>query len=324
MALPPHPATGLATPLLTAAPRRRLLLGLAAGLAAGLATPFLARAHPAEPVTEVTLLTGGAEGGPTDLWLRAFAPFLERHLPHRAVSVSNRPEASRAQLLVTIASAPANGRSLGYAVTPDIFAQPGTGRASGLLKRLRLLGAVAEDPLVLVAPPETSLASLQREREPQTLALPPQGSTAALATPALQEHLPLAPLNFPSAAAARQATLSGNVSAALVRLSDAIAALQESRLAALGLALAERCALLPETPTLGERGIPLVASARRGFVLPAGTPDAVAAPLAAALAKVVADPEYVAQANASGILPGFLDEADWTRLVRQQLAALKL
>ena len=275
----PHPATGPATPLLTAVPRRRLLLGLAAGLA----TPFLARARPAEPVTEVTLLTGGAEGGPTDLWLRAFAPFLERHLPHRAVSVSNRPEASRAQLLVTIASAPANGRSLGYAVTPDIFAQPGTGRASGLLKRLRLLGAVAEDPLVLVAPPETSLASLQREREPQTLALPPQGSTAALATPALQEHLPLAPLNFPSAAA-RQATLSGNVSAALVRLSDAIAALQEGRLAALGLALAERCALLPETPTLSERGIPLVASARRGFVLPAGTPDAVAAPLAAALA----------------------------------------
>ena len=60
------------------------------------------------------------------------------------------------------------------------------------------------------------------------------------------------------------------------------------------------------------------------FVLPAGTPDALAIPLATALAKVVADPEYVAQSNAAGILPAFLSEADWTRLVRQQLASLKL
>ena len=303
-----------------AAPGRRLLLSLAAGLAA----PFPARAHPAGAAGEVTLLTGGAEGGPSDLWLRAFAPFLERHLPRHAVSVVNRPDATRAQLLAGIAAAPVNGRSLGYAVTPDIFVEPGKGRAPGLLRRLRLLGAVAEDPLALVAPPETSLAGLQREREPQTLALPPEGSTAALAAPMLQEHLPLVPLHFPSAAAARQATLSGNVSAALVRLSDAIAALQEGRLTVLGLALAERCALLPETPILSERGIPLVASARRGFVLPAGTPDALAIPLATALAKVVADPEYVAQSNAAGILPAFLSEADWTRLVRQQLASLKL
>ena len=83
-------------------PRRRLLLGLTAGLAA----PFLARVHPAGAMENVTLVTGGAEGGPADLWLRAFAPFLERHLPHHAVSVANRPDATRAQLLAGIAAAP--------------------------------------------------------------------------------------------------------------------------------------------------------------------------------------------------------------------------
>ncbi len=332
----PPPADGSRR---VATTRRTLLAGLAAGALPGIAlaaapsvpaTPALAATGPGTGAGPVTLVTGAAEGSPADQWVRAFAPFLERHLPRRPVAVANRPGLDGLAALGDLAggtirtggASNAGGTALGHALTPDLLARIVERDAAALLGRLRFLAAVSEEPLVLAIPPDTDLAALRRPGPAGVLALPPAGSAAALAAPALLGALNLVPLHFPSAAAARQAALAGNVAAALVRTCDAAASLRDGRLLALGIAASGRCPLFPEVPTLAELGIALVASARRGFVLPASTPAAEARTLADALRAAVADPEYVAQAEALGTLPRFGDEADWTARVRRDLAVL--
>ncbi|UFN46957.1 hypothetical protein LPC08_13040 [Roseomonas sp. OT10] len=298
--------------------RRGTLLGLGAVGAALLAPRAPARAAPT-----VTLLVPGPEGGSSDQWLRAFAPFLERHLPRRSVTVLARPGANGLAMLRELAEARPDGRLLGYIQAPEFLTRAVEQGEADLLSRLRFLGAVTEEPLVLVTPPGTELAALRALPSPGVLGLPPPNSVAALAATAVIGPLNLSALHFPSAAAARQAALSGNVSAALVRLSDAIAALRDGKLSALGLSGEQRSPLLPEAPTLAEQGLPLRSTSRRGFVLPAGIAEDQARPLTEALRQVVEDPEFAAQSQATGLLPSYLDGAAWTAAVQGDLAALQ-
>ncbi|MFT8242787.1 tripartite tricarboxylate transporter substrate-binding protein [Roseomonas sp. BN140053] len=296
--------------------RRSLLLGLGAALAA---PPRLGVAGSAG---RVTLMSGATEGGAADNWVRAFAPFLERHLPRRSVEVVSRSGLGGLSMLNALVDAAPDGRMLGHVLTPELLARAVEQGAPDMPLRLRFLGSVAEEPVVLVASPGVDLAELRALGDGGVLGLPPAGTGAALAASGLVGLLSLSPLNFPSGAAARQAALSGNVAAALVRLPDTIAALRDGRLSAVGVASDRRCELLGDVPTLAEQGVPVRAASRRGFVLPLGVPDELARPLAAALRDAVSDPEYAAQAQALGSLPRYLDEAAWTDLVRRDLAAL--
>ena len=77
-------------------------------------------------------------------------------------------------------------------------------------------------------------------------------------------------VTFPSAAAARQAVLDGNVSAAALGLSAVIGDVRDGNLSAIGIAARRRFGLLPNTPVLDEGGIPLSAFIRRGIAVPVG------------------------------------------------------
>ena len=70
---------------------------------------------------------------------------------------------------------------------------------------------------------------------------------------------------FPSAAAARQAAVSGNVAAAALGLSNAIGDLREGRLVGLGIAAANRADAFPDMPPLRDSGLDLSAVIRRGL-----------------------------------------------------------
>ncbi|MFL5332358.1 MAG: tripartite tricarboxylate transporter substrate-binding protein [Geminicoccaceae bacterium] len=134
--------------------------------------------------------------------------------------------------------------------------------------------------------------------------------------------LPLDPLPFASAPAARQAVLAGNIPCALLALPEAIAALREGKLAGLALAAERRSELLPDVPTFAEQGIGLRLIAHRGFAVPAGTDPVLLAPLLAALRAAVADPEFAAQAQAQGYVPHFIGPSSWGPMLRKTLAEL--
>src|SRR5262245_20929129 len=75
-------------------------------------------------------------------------------------------------------------------------------------------------------------------------------------------------------------------------VSPVLGYLQSGKLRALGVAALERTALLPDVPTIAERGFPgFEANAWHGLVAPAATPKAVIATLHRAMVQTLADPD---------------------------------
>src|SRR5271166_784723 len=116
---------------------------------------------------------------------------------------------------------------------------------------------------------------------------------------------------FPSAAAAKQAAIGGNVAAAALGLSSTIGDLREGRLVGLGIAATNRADAFPDMPPLRESGLDLSAVIRRGLAAPVGLPESIAQRLSHALEAVVEDLEFHDQADTNGFVAGWQDGATW-------------
>ena len=307
---------------------RRTLLGAALALAAS---------RPARAGTRINLLVGSAAGAPPDQAARAFAPFLERHLPHIRLAIVNLPGDAGLAAFRALADASPDGGTLGWLSTPTLPARsvdrPG---AETLPARLRLLGSVSREPITFVSSPDAELPLTTAQdlvrfsAENATavpLATPPAGSPPHLAALRLQAMVGtrLNIVTFPSAAAARQAALSHHVAAAVLGLGDAIEALRAGTLTGLGIAAKTRADAFPDMPLLRESGLKFSAVIRRGLAAPAALPAELGASIASALQAVTADPEFRAQADSAGFVVAWLDGAGWTSQTaadRTDLAAL--
>ncbi|SHK15566.1 Tripartite-type tricarboxylate transporter, receptor component TctC [Roseomonas rosea] len=307
---------------------RRALLGTLAGTLALAARPAGAQmaipyVPPVSRPKALTLLVGGPAGSGTDLWVRGFAPFLERHLKQVQVTIANRVGGGGLTAMRDLAEARPDGTVLAYAATPFHIVRAVERDAAPLLDRIAFLGAVTEEPVALLATPGTELDQLRIRGGTRPLGLPPPVSAASVAAAELAQLLPMEQLHFPSAAAARQAAASGNVAAALLAISEAAGAVREGKLALLGIAAPARHPQWPETPTLRELGMPVEGALRRGIAAPAGIAPAASAAVIRALRAAVTDPEFLAQAEARGILPVFRDAEAWTALVHHDRAELR-
>lgn len=291
-------------------------------LAAGctLATTRLARAHDPQPArNDLTLLIGATPGSATDLRARVFAPLLARHMPRAEITLVNLPGQSGLAALGRLADSAADGSVLAWVTTPSLPAHVADRASVALVRRLSFLGAVQREPVAIVTPADTPLATVEglfrrvTDDAQAPLGTPPMGSAAWLAALRLQRLAgrSLEILAFPSAAAARQAVLAGNVAAAAMPLGDVIGDLRESQLTCLALATDERLSALPDTPILAEFGFNLNAPILRGFVAPAGLPAGALGRLEAAFEATVSDPDYAAAADASGFQPRWLDGTHW-------------
>ena len=292
----------------------------------------LARQRAATPPM-VSLIVGSEPGRAADRAARAFAPFLERHLREARIAVLNRPGGTGLTALRLLADAEPGALAIGWASSPALPARMvDSAGAANLAERLRLVGAVQNEPIVIVAaagtPPGTVRDLLRRAGEdPASLPLgtPPQGSAEHLAVLRLQAlgGTALNVVAFPSAAAARHAAAQGPVAAAALALSHVVAELRDGTLSGLGIAAPQRSEAIPEVPTLIESGLSLSAAILRGIATPASAPDAWVSSLAAALRGVVADPEYVAAAAESGFLPALVDGPAWAALVAEEKGLLE-
>lgn len=307
---------------MTARLPRRAALRLAAGLAGGLALPGLASAVRRNPVE---LVVGAPPGSAPDLWTRGVAPFLERALPRLAVVVRNHPGRRGLEAVELLAAASPDQKMIGVVSTPLLLARAVEAGEPFPVGRITPLAAVIEESMVLVGAPAgpPDIAALRAMGERATLGTPPPGSAAHFAALRLDQRLELARIAFPSAAAARQAAVSGHVAAAMLALPDAIAGLRDGRLLGLGIAAAQRSTLLPELPTLREQAIDLVASAQRGFALCPTAPEGFRTALLAGMEAVTADPDFAAQAAESGQNPRFLGPDAWLRLLVRADAELR-
>ena len=301
--------------------RRGLLIG-----GALLAAPRIVRAAGA-----VTLIVGARQGTAADREARAFVPYLARHRSG-AIEIRNMPGDAGMRALHAVTDGAQDGSVLGWTSTPSLSARMVDRGADDILSRLTLLGAVQKEPIVFVSAPAAQLGSAQDliarsadDADAVPLATPPPGSPPHLAALRLQAVAGsrLNIVAFPSAEAARQAALAGNVAAAALGLATAVADLREEKLVGLGVAAKDRAEALPDLPTLRDSGLELSAFMRRGLVGPAKV--AGAADIASALQAVVADAVFRDGAPERGFVATWIDGARWAAISeaeRTELAKL--
>jgi tripartite-type tricarboxylate transporter receptor subunit TctC len=305
--------------------RRHLLIG---GAALGMArTGFAAQ-------QAFGLLVGGKAGSSADEGARAFIPFLCRHLPFTDIAVRNIPGGAGLVAMQALAAAEPAGSTLAWAVTPTLPARMVDRGSDDLMQRIVLLGAVQKEPIAFVSPAATPLGSVQdiigksaEDDDGVPLGTPPPGSPPHLAALRLQAlaGTRLNIVTFPSATAARQAAVAGNVAAAALGLSSAIGDLRAGRLTGLGIAADDRTDVFPDLPPLHDSGLDLSAVIYRGLAAPAGLSDELAARLRQALEAVANDPEFGEQANTGGYLASWIDGREWAAMAaaeRTELAKL--
>jgi tripartite-type tricarboxylate transporter receptor subunit TctC len=301
--------------------RRHLLLGAAALMAAG-------KAHAGE---SLALLVGARAGSATDELARSFAPFLTRHLPFTDIDVRSVQGGAGLAAARALAEASPTGAVLGWIATPTLPARMVDRGGEDLMQHIVLLGAVQKEPICIVSPSATPLGSVQDiiERSADDagavpLGTPPPGSPPHLAALRLQAiaGTRLNIVAFPSAEAARQAAVAGNVAAAALSLSNAIGELREGRLVGLGIAAKNRADVFPDMPPLRDSGLDLSAVIYRGLAAPVGLPQEMAERLRTAMQAVVADPEFHEQADSIGFIPSWIDGPTWTARADAERAEL--
>lgn len=310
--------------------RRRALL-------AGLALSAAARAGTADATRpRITLLIGSPEGSGADQIARDFAGYLGPRLgtPRPGgveVEPRNLVRDAGHEMLAALGDAPATGGIIGWVATPMLPARMIDRDDPALLRRIALLGQVEREPVAFVSPASDPANSVQDiiqraadDADAVPLATPPAGSPPHLAALRLQglAQTRLNIVTFPSSAAARQAVLAGNVSAAALGLSEVIEGVRDGALSALGIAARRRFGLLPDTPVLDEAGIPLSAFIRRGVAVPAGTPPDMMAALANAARAVAEDEAFRQQAEAKGYYAAWEDGSAWLKRLQAEHAVL--
>jgi len=117
-------------------------------------------------------------------------------------------------------------------------------------------------------------------------------------------NLDLTHVPFTGAGPAIQSTLGNHTPIAFTALPPALAAVQDGKLRALGVAAEKRVAALPDVPTFAEQGVKgQEADTLTGIVVPAATPKEIVDLLYKEIAKAVAEPDVKAKLATLGFNP---------------------
>lgn len=275
-------------------------------MAGMLVNPQAGRAdYPSRPVTVVV---GFAAGGSTDAIARLLAPFLARHLGDGAsVEVVNRPGASGELGFAAIADAIPDGHTIGFINTPSVVSIPIERSARFTLDRLDPLVNVVEDPGVWTVRGDSPLTTLAEaiaaaRVQPGAISV---GSTGI----GSDDHLGLLMMqqltgasfthrSYPGSAAAHRALMAEHVHLCGQNVGEGLRARQTEAIRVLGVMSAQRWPAAPDIPTFAEQGFNVVNASQRGIAAPRGLPAAIRAQLVTALLAALADPEFIALAQA--------------------------
>lgn len=298
-------------------------------LALPLATPALAQ--PAD--RPVRLVIAFPPGGSTDILGRLIAPRMSEVLGV-IVTPENRSGASGAVGAGHVAQSPPDGATLlldsgGQSVNPFLL----RGLSFDYLRDLAPVTLLATLPLLLVARPEFGAASLPdllaRLREDPAQARYGSvgvGARTHLAMAALLRRAGIAGEHVPYRGGADQIAglLRGDVPMGFTSIALAAPLLREGRLRALAVSSAARNPAYPDLPTVAEQGFGGFAMGDwLGLLVPAGTPGATVARLAAAAADAVNQPALRPRLAALGLQPAAEGPTAFARFLATERAEME-
>jgi tripartite-type tricarboxylate transporter receptor subunit TctC len=268
----------------------------------------LAQSYPTKPIK---VLVGVPPGGPTDTVARAVTPDLAEALGQPVV-IENRPGASAVIASELVAKAPPDGHTLAFiyithATNPTLIAK----LPYDTLRDFAPVSMVGQQSMVLLANPAFPASSVQEliaaaKANPGKL---DYGASDAGSAPHLAGELfkmmsstQLTPIFYKGTAPAMTDLIAGHIPLMFVSNISALPHVKSGKLKALAVTGAQRTALAPEIPTVGESGLAgFEVYGWYGFAAPARTPRAVISRLHSEVAKIAQNPKMKARLAAQGL-----------------------
>ncbi len=250
------------------------------------------------PAKLVRIVNPVAPGGNQDIVARAYAEQLSRNLGQQFV-VESRPGASAIVGTRFVKSASADGYTLlaisnTFARTPTMIKEAGYDP----LKDFAAVSMTSDTPLVFAINPALPVRTVKEfialaKQRPGEISSGSSGSgsTGHVAAEMFsrQAGIKLLHIQYKGAAPAVIDLVGGHVMLRFDQVSTSLPHIRSGKLRALGVTTLKRSALLPETPTIAEAGLPgFQDSTFNGLMAPAGTPRAVLERLRAEVAKTAA------------------------------------
>lgn len=313
--------------------RRTLLLAGAA-----LAAPGIARAQAAWPTRPVTLVTGYAPGGLTDLTARAIAERMQRDLG-QTVLVDPKPGGATALSATHVAQARPDGYTLlmgatSLAINPAL--QPSL-TPRDPRRELLAVGMAYTSPFVLHVHPDLPVRTLA-ELIAYAKARPGQMNFGSSGTGAVNHlclemfkrdagidvvHVP-----YRGGAPALIDLRAGRIQGMFAAVLEALPAIREGHTRALAMSSRERLPLLPDVPAVAETLPGYDGVFWQGLFAPVGTPAPIVQRAGAVLRAATEDAALGARLAAQGValqtgdaayLADLLDRetVTWGRLIRE-------
>jgi tripartite-type tricarboxylate transporter receptor subunit TctC len=312
--------------------RRRFSAALAGSLVLPLVLPSIARADvfPSKPIRIVVPFSAG---GPTDLMARSVGKSLSASMG-QPVIVDNKPGGGGVIGMSEIIRQPADGHTL---VFPSILAVTNPALMPNYpfdtLREFAPLTVVGYIPHAMVVRPDFEAADLpalvaMAKAQPDSLSYGSSGNgtSAHLGAAMFAQRAGIQVTHVPyrGAGPAVQDLLGGRIQFMFLDMSSALPQIRAGKLRAIAVAPSRRFAGLPDVPTVAEQGYPgFDVHGWYGLMARAGTPGPVMQKLHAEVRRALASPEVADVFRAQGIEPGGQSPAEFTTLVRNDLALWK-
>ena len=269
-------------------------------------TAAFAQDWPAKPIRIVVPYT---PGGSSDIIARAISQPLADALKTTVV-VENKPGANGNTGTDLVAKSPADGYTL---LLCDVGALAITSSVYNKLpfdpsKDLRGVGMLAYSPHLLVVHPSVPANNLKElvalsKTSKLNFAVTAMGSAPHMAGVAVErasgakwEYIP-----YKGGSQAIQDTIGGQTQVLMNGMLATLPFVQSGKLKVLGVSRATRVPMLPDVPTIAEQGVKGFESGTwQGVLVPAGTPPAVVARLAAELTRIIRSPDVRSRLTAQG------------------------
>ncbi|HSV84386.1 MAG TPA: tripartite tricarboxylate transporter substrate-binding protein [Ramlibacter sp.] len=268
---------------------RRAACGLLSLAALGAAAPAFAQAFPAKPIR---IVVGFAPGGGVDAQARLIADALQRKYG-QPVTVENKPGAGGRLAAETAARAEPDGYTIGTITGADaLLAVVDPKLGYKLPGDFRLLTMVSDYPFAIVTAADSPYKSftefLQAAKKSGAVSSASAGigTTHHLAAELISAMADVDILHIPykGSSSANADVISGRVS---VQFAASPQVLSSGKLRALAITSPKRARLWPNVPAVAEFVPGYEVTSWLGLVVPAKTPAAVAAKLAADVQEVL-------------------------------------
>ena len=302
--------------------KMRCSLTVAVATVAGLAAMPAWAEYPERPITYIL---GYSPGGGSDVGVRTWAPHAEKCLGNGAsFAVVNMPGASGAIGTAAAEKAAPDGYTLTNLNLPQFVTNTIAKGAPSDIDKFDYLGTIVGVRSAITVKTGSEFKTLKdfvdhakSTDEPINVGIGGIGADDHLAGLRFQtmidENFNFIP--FGDGASSRAALLGGQVT--ITFMSNSEAALFKDEVQPLAIAGETRSDLWPDVPTFKESGYDLVAGSDHLIGTPKGAPPEVLAKLRDCIAKVAADPAFLADAEKRDMALNVMDAAASEAYVRE-------